>query len=48
MAKKPATPKIGRWIKADGTVQEVVPEKGTKFTLPELQKLVVLPRGMGW
>lgn len=35
-----AAPKVGQLIKADGTVTEIVPEKGKKFTLQELQKLV--------
>jgi hypothetical protein len=35
-----APPKVGQWIKADGTVTDVIPEKGKKFTLQELQKMV--------
>lgn len=35
---KPA--KVGRWIKVDGTIIPVIPSKGTKFTLKELQDMV--------
>lgn len=32
--------KVAHWVKADGTVTEVVPSKGTKFTLEEVQEFV--------
>lgn len=32
--------KTGMWIKADGTIIPVVPKKGMKFTLEEVQKMV--------
>lgn len=45
--------RVGNWIKVDGTVVPVVPSKGAKFTLKELQDMVGgyvervrLPKGM--
>jgi len=45
--------KVGNWIKADGEIIPVVPDKGLRFTLAELQKMVggyvervQLPKGM--
>jgi uncharacterized protein DUF3846 len=32
--------KIGNWIKVDGTIVPVVPGKGAKFRLEELQEMV--------
>ena len=33
-------PKVGTWIKSDGTMIPVLPEKGKKFSLKECQKMV--------
>lgn len=48
---KPA--KVGQWIKVDGTIIPVLPSKGTRFTLKEVQDMVggyvervQLPKGM--
>jgi hypothetical protein len=35
---KPA--KVGQWIKVDGTIIPVLPSKGTRFELKELQDMV--------
>jgi hypothetical protein len=35
-----APPKVGTWIKTDGTMVPVLPEKGKKFGLKELQGMV--------
>jgi hypothetical protein len=32
--------KVGNWIKADGTIIPVVPSKGSRFTLEEVQEMV--------
>jgi hypothetical protein len=37
---KKKSDKMGTWIKSDGTMIPVVPEKGTKFSLAECQKMV--------
>jgi hypothetical protein len=35
-----ASAKVGRWIRVDGTSEDVLPEKGKRFSLAELQKMV--------
>lgn len=32
--------KVANWIKVDGTIIPVVPSKGSKFTLEEVQEMV--------
>lgn len=32
--------KVGNWIKVDGTIIPIVPSKGTRFALKELQDMV--------
>lgn len=32
--------KVGMWVKVDGTIIPVLPKKGGKFTLEEIQEMV--------